>query len=166
MRQVPGWNEYFMQLAFAASARSKDPNTQVGAVITDRDHRIISIGYNGFADKAQETPGLWHDDCKDQHVIHAEVNAIANAARAGVSTQKSVMYITLPPCLPCARIVAAAGVSCVGFPKQTYREWVERKPVWEYRFAQALSYLNEAGMTWFMIDGIFHPPVPQVLGDR
>lgn len=90
----------------------------------------------------------WDDDKKDDLVIHAELNAVANAARAGVSTLSGTMYITLPPCLPCARVIAAAGLRHVVFPYATWADWVERKPQWQTKFEQSLEYLKNAGVTW------------------
>lgn len=144
-RPVPDWPDYYLDLARATSARSKDPNTQVGAAIVNPDGRIVSQGYNGMPEGMCE---CWDDDTKDENVIHAELNAVANAARSGVSTLGATMYITLPPCKPCARVIAAAGIKHVVFPLAAWNDWVARKPKWQAKFEQSLDYLKDAGVTY------------------
>src|SRR3546814_4797914 len=86
MRIVPTWTSYFMRIAQDVASRSKDPSTQVGAVLVDADNHIIATGYNGFPPGIEETPARWQRPDKYERVIHAEMNAIAHAARAGHST--------------------------------------------------------------------------------
>lgn len=140
MRQVPDWDHYFMGIAQAAKVRSKDPNTQVGALIVSPDRRRTVIGYNGMPEGMGEG-SCWEDSCKDHLVIHAEQNAIANAARTGVPVDGATIYITLPPCLPCARAIVAAGIKRVFYPSEAYRDWVSRKPIWADRFEEAFHYM-------------------------
>ena len=80
---VISWDEFFMRVAVAASLRSKDPNTQVGACIADTNHRILSVGYNGTPSALNDDEFPWgtdEDPLHDKHnyVIHAEANAILN----------------------------------------------------------------------------------------
>lgn len=150
MRSVPSWEDYFLNMAATTATRSKDPSTQVGAVLVNPDGRIISQGFNGMPAGMLEAP-CWPDDLKDDLVVHAEVNAVANAARSGVSTLKATLYITLPPCLACARVVAASGISAVVFPKAAYEQRLARNPVWKERFARALKYLDDANVEWRMV---------------
>lgn len=147
MRKVPDWDEYFLGLAEAAKLRSKDPNTQVGALIVSPDRRRTVIGYNGMPEGMDEG-SCWDDACKDDHVIHAEQNAISNAARTGVPVEGATIYITLPPCLPCARAITAAGIKRVVYPSSAYWDWVNRKPVWKERFQRALDYLYRNKVTY------------------
>ncbi len=104
------------------------------------DRRRTVIGYNGMPEGMAEG-SCWEDTCKDDLVIHAEQNAIANAARTGVPISGATIYITLPPCLPCARMVVAAGLKRVVYPQSAYAEWVDRKPIWHERFQTSLQYL-------------------------
>lgn len=110
---IPGWDAYFMKLAYAVAERSKDPNTQVGAVIVDRNRRIVSTGYNGFAPDVIETRQRWQRPTKYDYVIHAEVNAIAHAASVGHATDNCLIYITAVPCLSCMKIIMAAGIKSI-----------------------------------------------------
>jgi dCMP deaminase len=128
MRQVPSWIDYFMGIAQAVSVRSKDPNTQVGSVLTDAEHRIIAVGYNGFPQGVRETSPRWTPEQKDNYVIHSEDNCLLNAARAGVSTKGSTLYCTLAPCPACARKVIASGVGTVYFPRSSIMARLEARP--------------------------------------
>ena len=80
------WDEYFMGVALLAAMRSKDPNTQVGACIVDGNNRILSTGYNGFPHGCSDDEFPWDREGEDQNctkypfVVHAELNAILNAA--------------------------------------------------------------------------------------
>lgn len=139
------WSDYFLNLAQATALRSKDPNTKVGAVIVNPDGRIVAQGYNGMPAGMDEQ---WDDEVKDDLVIHAELNAVANAARSGVSTLGGTMYLTLPPCQNCAKVIAASGIAHVEFPLSAMNEWIERKPVWFERFTKSLDYLADAGVSY------------------
>jgi len=109
MRQ--SWDEYFLTLAHHASTRATCDRLHAGCVIV-KEKRIVSTGYNG------SLPGV--DHCNDVgHLLmnghcvateHAERNAVANAARAGVSTMDATAYVTHTPCWDCIKHLAAAGV--------------------------------------------------------
>ena len=75
------WDEYFMGLAHLSALRSKDPNTQVGAAIVDENHRVVSVGYNGFPTGVSDDEFPWSREgdvltSKYAFVVHAELNAI------------------------------------------------------------------------------------------
>ncbi len=93
------WDTRFLGLATHISAWSKDPSSQVGAVITD-GNRIISLGYNGFAAGVEDKPErLSNRDCKLNLTIHAEENAMIFAKR---DLTACTVYVTHPPCPRCA----------------------------------------------------------------
>ncbi len=123
----PSWDEYFMLLAKLAATRSTCFSRPVGAVIV-RDRRILATGYNGAA------PGAWHCTDKRQcywrqpenHVpgmeprdlsraIHAEMNAMAHAAREGIIIEGGTIYCTLSPCMNCFKVLISAGIKQVFF---------------------------------------------------
>lgn len=141
MRDVPDWDRYFMDMARLAATRSKDPNTQVGAVLV-RDRDALMTGYNGFAPGVAESHVLWERPTKYSRVIHAEVNAIARCARRGVSTDGATLYVTHFPCnkTGCARIVIAAGIKRVVVPVD------DRLEGWGEDQEEARRLLNEAGV--------------------
>ncbi len=93
------WDTRFLGLAAHISAWSKDPSSQVGAVITD-GNRIISLGYNGFASGVVDTQERLNDrECKLNLTIHAEENAMIFAKR---DISGCTVYVTHPPCPRCA----------------------------------------------------------------
>jgi len=93
------WDTRFLGLAAHISGWSKDPSSQVGAVITE-GNRIISLGYNGFAAGVDDTEGrLANRDVKLNLMIHAEENAVIFAKR---DLRGCTVYVTHPPCPRCA----------------------------------------------------------------
>jgi len=101
------WNHYFMSIAFLASMRSPCKRLRVGSVIV-KDHRIISMGYNGFITGASHTSRI--RDNHEQAIIHSEINAICDCARRGATLQDAVIYITHYPCINCFRALASCGI--------------------------------------------------------
>ena len=110
------WDTFFMVSAINAKLRSKDPRTQVGAVIT-KDNHIISTGYNGtpvymddddfpWDSKGEETNDLLQ--IKNTFVIHAEANALDHCY--GQNLNGATLYVTLFPCLECTRRIAQTGI--------------------------------------------------------
>ncbi len=110
-RTVPTWDEYYMQICRMVSARSKDPNTQIGCVIVGPAHEIRSTGYNslprGIRDDVIER---FERPAKYLWMEHAERNAICNAARAGTATEGCTIYVEIMPCMDCARAIVQAGI--------------------------------------------------------
>ena len=111
MRVVPSWNDYFANIALEIATRSKDPSTQVGAVITNREHDILATGYNGFPPGCEDSARLWERPVKYERVIHAELNAIARAAKLGHALDGGIIYTTAFPCNDCAKAIIASGIS-------------------------------------------------------
>jgi dCMP deaminase len=107
------WVSYYKQLANTVKLKSKDKYTQIGAVIVGKDGEIVSTGYNSFPrglddglDYRQERPEKYY------WFEHAERNAIYNAARIGVSTKGTTMYLSCGlPCADCARGIINSGIT-------------------------------------------------------
>jgi dCMP deaminase len=107
------WIEYFRNLANNVKLKSKDTKTQIGAIIVGKDNEIVSTGYNSFPrglddtiEERQERPEKYY------WFEHAERNAIYNAARIGVSTKGTTMYLShWFPCADCARGIINAGIT-------------------------------------------------------
>ncbi|MBO5212381.1 MAG: dCMP deaminase family protein [Clostridia bacterium] len=117
------WDEYFMGVALLAAARSKDPNTQVGACIVDNENRILSTGYNGFPAGCSDDEFPWERegefcDTKYPFVVHAELNAILNAR--GKNLTGSKIYVALFPCNECAKAIIQAGIKEVVYLSDKY----------------------------------------------
>lgn len=119
----PSWDDYFMATAVLISTRSPCERLHVGCVIVsagDRKNRIIAAGYNGFL------PGTPHvsrvREGHEQATVHAEQNAIADAARRGIPVEGSVAYVTHFPCINCAKILASAGISEVRYREDYHND--------------------------------------------
>ncbi|MBK8251863.1 MAG: dCMP deaminase family protein [Polyangiaceae bacterium] len=116
MSHRASWDEYFMRIAVEVSSRATCDRKHVGAVIV-RDKSILATGYNG------SIRGLNHCD-EDGHMmedghcvrtIHAECNAIIQAARNGVRIEGSSIYVTASPCWGCFKMIANAGINRIVF---------------------------------------------------
>ncbi|RUM88722.1 MAG: cytidine deaminase [Thermovibrio sp.] len=131
----PSWDEYFMSIAEMVSTRSTCLRRKVGAVLV-KDKRIISTGYNGpptglkhpdevgcLREKLGIPSGERHELCRG---LHAEQNAIIQAALHGVSTKDSVLYCTHCPCSLCVKMLINAGVSKVIY-REGYPDWLAKE---------------------------------------
>ncbi len=112
----PSWDAYFMATALLIASRSACERLHVGCVLVSsgkQKNRIIAAGYNGYL------PGVPHHsrvrDGHEQATVHAEQNAIADAARRGVPVEGATAYISHFPCINCAKILASAGIRTVKF---------------------------------------------------
>ena len=131
--EVISWNEYFMGIAHLSALRSKDPSTQVGAVIVDEDHKVVSIGYNGFPKGCSDDVFPWSRDgesldTKYVYVVHAELNAILNSPRL---VKDCTLYVSLFPCHECAKALIQAGIKDIYYKlndevkHEFVTDWVE-----------------------------------------
>lgn len=116
------WDEYFMGLAHLSALRSKDPNTQVGAAIVDENHRVVSVGYNGFPTGVSDDEFPWDReggtlDSKYAFVVHAELNAILNSQR---SVRGCTIYVSLFPCNECAKAIIQSGIKKIVYESDKY----------------------------------------------
>ena len=116
------WDEYFMGLAHLSALRSKDPNTQVGAAIVDENHRVVSVGYNGFPTGVSDDEFPWSREgdvltSKYAFVVHAELNAILNSQR---SVRGCTIYVSLFPCNECAKATIQSGIKKIVYESDKY----------------------------------------------
>ena len=117
------WDEYFMGVATLSGMRSKDPNTQVGACIVSEEHKILSMGYNGFPTGCSDDDFPWAREGeplenKYFYTTHSELNAILNYR--GGSLEGATMYVTLFPCNECAKAIIQAGIKEVIYDSDKY----------------------------------------------
>lgn len=130
----PTWDEYFLNIAFEVAHRSTCDRAKVGAVIV-KEKRILTTGYNG------SPSGLPH--CTDVgclmenghciRTLHAEQNAIIQAALHGVSTAGASIYVTHQPCFLCAKTIINAGIKEIVYGT-------------EYPDERSVHFLQEAGV--------------------
>lgn len=107
-----------MDLARMAATRATCPRRKVGAVLVTTTRMVLTTGYNGSPAGAKHCTDigcLLLDGEKCDRTIHAEINAIGQAAANGVQTQGSILYSTHLPCLNCAKAIAAARISRVWY---------------------------------------------------
>lgn len=118
------WDEYFMGLAHLSAKRSKDPSTQVGAVIVSKDHRVVGIGYNGFPNGCSDDEFPWDREgeftqTKYPFVVHAELNAILNS---NSDLRGCSIYVSLFPCNECAKAIIQSGISRIVYESDKYAD--------------------------------------------
>ena len=99
----PSWQETYFEIAKIVAKRSKDPHTQVGAILV-KNGCVIGIGYNGEP-RNFKYEFDWNSDEKYTYVIHAELNAIANACSIGANVTGSDIYLTMSPCKDCIKLL-------------------------------------------------------------
>lgn len=117
------WDDYFMSVALLSGKRSKDPNTQVGACIVNKNNVIESIGYNGLPKGCSDDEFPWEKEgemlnTKYPFVVHAELNAILNSKGKDLSGCK--IYVALFPCNECAKAIIQSGISEVVYLSDKY----------------------------------------------
>lgn len=110
------WDEYFMRIAEVVASRATCDRKHVGAVIV-RDRQLLSSGYNGSIRWLPHCDEEGHmiEDGHCARTVHAEANAIVQAARNGVRIDGATIYVTASPCWGCFRLVANAGITRVVF---------------------------------------------------
>ena len=120
LQQRPSWQLYFMSVAWLLSARSTCQRLHVGCVLVSEEQRIIATGYNGFLAKLPHRSVV--RDNHEQLTVHAEQNAVTDAARRGVSVQNATAYVTHFPCIHCAKLLLAAGIRAVCFHEDYHND--------------------------------------------
>jgi len=133
-RQRVSWNRYFMNLAVQAATRSTCPRKHVGAVIV-RDKTLLSTGYNGSLRGAPhcDEAGCLMEGGHCVRTVHAEANALVQAARHGVRLEDAEIYVTASPCFNCFKLIVNAGIRTVYFGEL-------------YRDEQVLRFAHELGI--------------------
>ena len=134
------WQVRFMRQAREWASYSKDPSSKVGSVVVSADRRPLSYGFNGFPDGIEDDERLFDREVKYEHVIHAELNAIMNAAKVGTKIGGETLYLyELPPCHRCAAHILQAGIGHVTMIEpdpngRYYDEWINKsKPKFDER---------------------------------
>ena len=132
------WEEYFMSLAMITSVRSSCNRLHVGCVLV-KDSRILSTGYNGFIKKLPHLSIVRNNH--EQATVHAEQNAIADAASRGISLKGCTAYITHYPCINCAKLLLSIDVSEI-----IYLNDYKNDPVVESLFKQSTVNIKKINL--------------------
>jgi dCMP deaminase len=145
-RQRADWDDYFMSIAAQVATRSTCDRKHVGAVIV-RDKMILATGYNGSLRGIEHCDDVGHlmEDGHCVRTVHAEANAIVQAARNGMRTDAASIYVTASPCFACFKLIANAGIGRIVFG-EFYRD--ERIFSFSERLGMVLSHLPAASGAW------------------
>jgi len=121
-------NEMYMLIAYVASLRSKDPNSQVGCCIVSKEDRILSIGYNGMPNGCSDDEFPWEreaekpEDTKYLYVCHSEANAILNFRGDNTAFQGATIFVTLFPCEECTKLIIQSGIKHIYYLSDKYHD--------------------------------------------
>jgi len=142
-----GWGDKYIHLAKEISTWSKDPSTQVGAVVIGEHGQLLSQGYNGFPRGIKDSEErLSNRERKYELVVHAEMNAIYNASLNGVSLKGSTLYVYgLPICNECAK-----GIIQVGIQKVVAMRPEKYNIAWEESANNARNLFSEADIMYLI----------------
>jgi dCMP deaminase len=136
------WDECFMRIAHVISQRSKDPSTQVGAVVVSKNNIVLGLGYNGFPRGIDSNKLPWEregqaDETKYAYICHAEENAVYNT---NGDTQDAKLYTSLFPCNECAKTIIQKGIKEIIFENDKYHN--------EPQFIAARRLFDAAGVVY------------------
>lgn len=138
---TPALTDWAFGMAKHVSKLSKDPSTQVGAVIFDAKRRLVSAGYNGLARGVKDTRERLTDrSVKYKMIIHAEKNAITFAT---APLEGCTLVVTHPCCAQCSALIIQSGIAHVMWPKPT----VEFRSRWADDYELAKQQFEEAGVS-------------------
>lgn len=143
------WETYFFDMCKTVSSKSKDPSTKVGSIIVGEDNEIRSTGWNGFARRVDDHISRYNiRELKYKLVVHAELNAICNAARVGTPLNGCSLYVyPLVICNECAKSIIQVGIRNVLMYAPTLKDlenlsdnvkgWMETFEITQMMFEEA-----------------------------
>lgn len=141
------WLKYFMNLAKNVSEMSKDPSHKIGAVIVDKNKRIVSTGFNGFARNIVDSEErLNNKEIKRKLTLHAEENAVSFAKRD--LTGCDIFVYGYPPCTHCTSLLIQSGIQCIYYYNPTYKV----SDHWKDDFKLAETIAEEADVPYLELD--------------
>jgi dCMP deaminase len=135
------WDRRFLDLSDVIARWSKDPSRGVGAVIVSPSRQIMATGFNGLPRGIEDRPERLERPVKYDLIVHAEMNAIVQCARNGVTPVGSTIYTSFSPCVHCTLSIIQSGIVRV----VTYRAG-KGDEHWEANFAKSRELLSESGV--------------------
>lgn len=131
------WNDYFMKIAQVVAERSTCDRAHVGCVLV-KQKRILTTGYNGSIAGGEHCDDIGHDveDGHCKRTIHAETNAILQAAKFGINIDGAIAYVTHSPCFECFKNMISVGISSIYYDIAYHVD------------DRIEKYLREIGGTW------------------
>ena len=149
----PSWDEYFMKITELVASRSTCLRRSVGAIIV-KNKRILTTGYNGPPEglkHCDELGGCLRDKLhipsgermELSRAVHAEQNAIIQAAKLGISIDGGEMYVTTHPCFICAKMIINAGIKRIvykeGYPDEFSKEILKEAGIEVVKFSDLMK---------------------------
>lgn len=145
------WETYFFDIISSLKAKSKDPSTKVGCVISSKDNDTVATGFNGFPrgveDSIDIVPDRYERPKKYSYIEHAERNAIYSAAKRGISLDGCKLFLEWYPCCECMRAIIQSGIKEVvinGDSKDFNNEELIKR--WKDSVEISLVMAKEAGI--------------------
>lgn len=143
------WDECFMRMAHLIAERSKDPSTQVGAVVANADNVVVGLGYNGWPRGISNDNFTWEREgdflnSKYAYMCHAEENAIYNSNN---STKGCKIYCALFPCNECAKTIIQNGIVEVIFESDKYSDvpaFIAARRMFDAAGVKCRQYLSDS----------------------
>ena len=141
------WHRRFLALAEEIASWSKDPSRGVGAVIVSPNKQVVSTGFNGLPRGVEDRPERLERPAKYDLIVHAEMNAIIQCARNGVSPIDCAVYSSFFPCVNCAIALVQAGITTVVTyqPTPSDTHWMES-------IEKSRAVFDEAGVEFLELD--------------
>ncbi len=141
------WDIRFLALSESIATWSKDPSRGVGAVIVSPLRQVLATGYNGLPRGVEDHPDRLERPIKYDLIVHAEMNAIIQCARNGVSPLGATIYSSFSPCIHCTLSIVQAGISRV-----VTRSVVEGDAHWNESLEKSIAMLEEVGIEYTVLD--------------
>ncbi len=140
------WDGRFLELADTISAWSKDPSRGVGAVIVSPMRQVIATGYNGLPRGVEDHPDRLARPAKYDLIVHAEMNAIIQCARNGISPVGATLYSSFSPCIHCTLSIVQAGIARV-----VTRSIAKGDVHWNASIEKSIAMFAEVGIEYYVL---------------
>lgn len=143
------WDGRFIELAESIASWSKDPSRGVGAVIVSPMRQVIATGYNGLPRGVEDHPDRLERPVKYDLIVHAEMNAIIQCARNGISPVGATLYSSFSPCIHCTLSIVQAGI------KRVVTRSIEKGDAhWNESIDKSIAMFEEVGIEYSVLDAI------------
>jgi dCMP deaminase len=143
------WHQRFLDLADAIASWSKDPSRGVGAVIVSPMRQVLATGYNGLPRGFEDHDERLQRPTKYDLIVHAEMNAIIQCARNGVSPVGATIYSSFSPCIHCSLAIVQAGIVSV-----VTKQIDSGDEHWNDSIEKSLMLFKEVGIEFITLDGL------------
>tara|TARA_B100000959_G_scaffold250132_1_gene278376 strand:- start:1851 stop:2297 length:447 start_codon:yes stop_codon:yes gene_type:complete len=146
---IEKWDGRFLDLADSIATWSKDPSRGVGAVIVSPMRQVLATGFNGLPREFEDHIERLQRPVKYDLIVHAEMNAIIQCARNGVSPVDGTMYSSFSPCIHCTLSIVQAGITRV-----VTRSVAKGDAHWDESIDKSISMFKEVGVEYVVLDAI------------